>query len=131
MDNKKITLEELIARKEQSQRDKLEYKEIEVKILGGDITVKKLPLATILRMLDDAGDKRTATEAMEFSKQLIYKSCPLLQDKKLQSAYSEQITEPFDIVTAVFDDNVGVINDITENILSFYGMSEAEKEIKN
>lgn len=131
MDNKKITLEELIARKEQSQRDRLGYKEVEVKSLGGNLMIKRLPLSTVLRMLDGAGDKRSALEAMEFSKELIYKSCPMLQDKKLQSVYAEQISEPYDIVTAVFDENIGEINNVTESILGFYGLGEAEKEIKN
>lgn len=131
MDAKKITLEQLIARKEQGQRDKMAYKEIEIDILDGKLTVKRLPLTTVLNMLDNMGENAKTSNSIEFSKELIYKSCPLFQDKKLQSVYAEEISEPYDIVTVIFDDNVGVINDVTGKILAFYGLSEADKEIKN
>lgn len=131
MDSKKITLEELIARKEQSQRDKLEYKEVEVESLGGVLTLKKIPLAAVLRILDNAREESTLSRNLDTNKELIYKCCPLLQDKKLKEIYGEQIAEPYDIVTAVLNDNVGEIAKIADKIMEFYGLNDAEKEIKN
>ena len=131
MDNKKITLEELIARKEQGQRDKLEFKEVEVKSLGGSLMLKKIPLASVLRLIDNARGESSLSGNLDTNKELIYKCCPLLQDKKLKEIYSEQITEPYDIVTAVLNDNVGEIAKIADKIMEFYGLDNAEKEIKN
>ena len=131
MDNKKITLEQLIARKQQGERDKLKYKDMETPI--GVLTVKKLPLTSVLRMMDSMGKNPNTSESVELEKELIYKSCPIMQDKKLQEAYADEIVEPYDIVTAAFDDNVSTLSDITDKIFEFYGLNnaEVEKEVKN
>ena len=52
--------------------------------------------------------------------ELVYKSVPMLQNKELQAAYD--CVEPYDIVTKVFNDNLGEIQDITNFIMSLYGM---------
>jgi hypothetical protein len=136
MDNKKITLEQLIARKQQSQNDKLEYKEVYVKELGGTLTLKKLPLNVFLGITDNYKDIiRTSQGSLEYYKELVYKFCPILQDKKLQEAYADKIAEPYDIVTAIFNDNMKAIAYVAEKAGDFYGLnesiSEAKKETKN
>lgn len=138
MDNKKITLEDLIARKQQSNNDKLAYKDIYVKQLEGTITLKKAPLTKITSMMDRyrVDDAAGTTHSLEFEKELIYTCCPILQDKKLHETYADEITEPFDIVTAVFDERMDVMNFVADKILEFYGLNdkkpeELEKEVKN
>lgn len=47
-------------------------------------------------MLDDQNENAGMKENLDFEVELIYKSCPMLQNKELQEAYGCQ--EPYDIV---------------------------------
>ena len=55
----------------------------------------------------------------------------LLQKKELQEAY--EVAEPYDVVTPVFDENLGEINKLATFILGLYGLAENEDidDIKN
>lgn len=127
---KKLTLSDLIARKEQRDSSKAEYRDIKVEALGGMLTLKKLPLSQVLTMLDDQDENAGMKENLDFEVELIYKSCPMLQNKELQEAYGCQ--EPYDIVLRVLDDNVGALAELASAVLDFYGMGDSIRDqLKN
>ena len=127
---KKLTLSDLIARKEQRESSKADYRDIKVEALGGMLTLKKLPLSQVLTMLDDQDENAGMKENLDFEVELIYKSCPMLQNKELQEAYGCQ--EPYDIVLRVLDDNVGALAELANAVLDFYGMGDSLRDqLKN
>ena len=127
---KKLTLSDLIARKEQRESSKADYRDIKVEALGGMLTLKKLPLSQVLTMLDDQDENAGMKENLDFEVELIYKSCPMLQNKELQEAYGCQ--EPYDIVLRVLDDNVGTLAELASAVLDFYGMGDSIRDqLKN
>lgn len=127
---KKLTLSDLIARKEQRESSKADYRDIKVEALGGMLTLKKLPLSQVLTMLDDQDENAGMKENLDFEVELIYKSCPMLQNKELQEAYGCQ--EPYDIVLRVLDDNVGALAELANAVLDFYGMGDSIRDqLKN
>ena len=72
----RLTLEELIERKRQSDDDKVKYKAVHSDLLGGEIMVKKLPLRQVTALIDRYPNPNT-TESMEMAQELIYRSCDL------------------------------------------------------
>lgn len=127
---KNITLEMLIAKKEQSNNDKMKVVLFNSEVLGGSIEVRKLKARDVLKIMDGAEDK-SADGAYRANCKLIYKHCPILQEKELQEAY--EVAEPYDIVTPVFDENLGEINKLATFILGLYGLADNEEieELKN
>ena len=127
---KNITLEMLLARKEQSNNDKMRIAYFNSEVLGGTIEVVKLKARDVLKIMDSAEDK-SADGAYRANCKLIYKHCPILQEKELQEAY--EVAEPYDVVTPVFDENLGEINKLATFILGLYGLAENEDidDIKN
>ena len=129
MNNKKLTLEELIAKAEQRKADKTEYRNVYVKELDGTLTLKKIPLARYVSLFDDR-DANSASDSVDLQKDLIYASCPMLHDKALQDAYG--CTEPSDIVFALLNDNLDAVRELSDAITEFYGDREKVQEaLKN
>lgn len=127
---KKLTLSDLIARKEQREAGSTDYRDVKVEALDGALTLKKLPLSQVLTMLDDQNENAGMKENLDFEVELIYKSCPMLQNKELQEAYGCQ--EPYDIVLRVLDDNVGALAELASAVLDFYGMGDSIRDqLKN
>lgn len=127
---KKLTLSDLIARKEQREAGRTDYRDVKVEALDGALTLKKLPLSQVLTMLDDQNENAGMKENLDFEVELIYKSCPMLQNKELQEAYGCQ--EPYDIVLRVLDDNVGALAELASAVLDFYGMGDSIRDqLKN
>lgn len=127
---KKLTLSDLIARKEQREAGRIDYRDVKVEALDGALTLKKLPLSQVLTMLDDQDENAGMKESLDFEVELIYKSCPMLQNKELQEAYGCQ--EPYDIVLRVLDDNVGALAELASAVLDFYGMGDSIRDqLKN
>ena len=125
---KNITLEMLIAKKEQSNNDKMKVVLFNSEVLGGSIEVRKLKARDVLKIMDGAEDK-SADGAYRANCKLIYKHCPILQEKELQEAY--EVAEPYDIVTPVFDENLGEVNKLSNFILNLYGLgAEDDKASK-
>lgn len=125
---KRATLESLMQRAQQRKDESTGYKEYESEILGETLLIKKLPLTRVCEIMDMYDDD-TVLEGLELNVQLIYESIPLLQDKNLQDAFG--CIEPFDIVTKVFDDNMGEMQRLNEAILSMYGLGSLVDNLKN
>lgn len=128
---KKATLEALLDRKLQREQGSYGIKVINVPSLEMSVTAVKQPLSAVSDILDDlqTGKKMKFSETLDIYKQLIYLCVPLLHDEKLQAAYD--CTEPYDVVTAVLEDNLGAITNLAEAILGMYGFQDIMDEIKN
>lgn len=114
----RLTLEELIERKRQSDDDKVKYKAVHSDLLGGEIMVKKLPLRQVTALIDRYPDPNT-TESMEMMQELIYRSCDLFRNAELQKEYGIE-GDKYEIVSAVFEDNLDEITKVGQEILDFY-----------
>lgn len=123
---KKLTLEDLLDRARQRDSDKMQLREFFSKELGGNIKVVKIPLKKITALLDKAKGTNSISESLDMNIELIYQSVPMLQNKELQATYD--CIEPYDIVTKIFDDNVGEINSTAEYILSLYGLADYKQD---
>ena len=119
----KATREALLERA--SKKEDKAYSTYESEALGLAFTVKRLPVARLMAIMDMG--EETAEGGLETSKQLIYESIPALQDKELQEAYG--CIEPHVIVLGVFDDNLGEVEKLVEFINSQYGLTV--DDIKN
>ena len=127
---KKATLESLLDRKMQKDQGNTGIKEVEIKSLGMTLTVVKQPLSSVSGILDDLqGNDIKFSAMLDIYKQLIYLCVPLFHDTKLQTAYN--CVEPFDVVTAVLDENIGAITKLAEAILDMYGLQDIVDNLKN
>lgn len=124
---KNITLEMLIAKKEQSNNDKMKVVLFNSEVLGGTIEVRKLKARDVIKIMDSTDNKSTE-EAYNANCKLIYKHCPILQEKELQEAY--EVAEPYEVVVPVFKENLGEINKLSNFILSLYGLTDSEQVSK-
>ncbi|WP_295264691.1 hypothetical protein [Veillonella sp.] len=115
---KKLTLEDLLNRK---LSEGFQSKEVEVKTLGGTLTIVKQPLPTVLRIVENMENASGLTEQLSIFTDLIYKCTPILHDKQLQDKYG--CAEPTDIVLKILNDNFDEITHIGTAILEFYGDS--------
>lgn len=126
---KKATAEMLIARKLQGDYDKLQIKAVELPKLGFSLELRKPGLKKVLDLLDTAQQDESMASNVRFEQELIYASCPMLHDKKLQKEF--ECAEPPDIVLAVLNDDMSELDRLTNIVLDFYGMGELEDTIKN
>ena len=122
----KATIEALLARKDKGV---LKTKEVHVPALDMDFVVEKKPLSVVAGFFDDMRADMSFSKSIEIYKELIYTCVPLFHDKKLQEAYN--CAEPYDVVPAVFDDNVMAIQALGNEILSLYGFDELIQQVKN
>lgn len=127
-----ITLDLLLSRKEQSEKDKLKVALYYSKALNGNIEIHKLKTREVIRILDNL-DFKNFEETVMMNCKLIYKHCPIFKSKELQEAYD--VAEPYDVVLEVFNDNIGEITKLSEKILSLYGIGNDDgiiiEEVEN
>lgn len=124
-----VTLEQLIARKNQSEQDRLKVMEVESDELGGTIMAKKLPLEKFFDISDMSGE--TSEEAYRANCMLIYQSCDIFHDRELIEAYG--CKEPYEVVTKIFHDNVCEVRTIADKIMKLYGYGKEKQgeKLKN
>ncbi|GMQ56788.1 hypothetical protein AN1V17_11820 [Vallitalea sediminicola] len=126
--NKKITLNDIIARKQQGKLDKLQVKKHYCSELSGDIEIRKIPLKEILELLEKIQqDDIDTIETTRLNSELVYKCCPIINQnsKELMNVY--EVKDPFSLPLAILNDNLGEMNKILNSILAFYGLDEEEK----
>lgn len=128
---KKATLEALLERKLQREKESFGIKTVNVSSLGMSLTIIKQPLGAVSDILDDlqTAENIKFSETLDIYKRLLYLCIPLFHDEKLQKAY--ECVEPYDVVTAVLDDNIGEIRNIAVDILDMYGFAEILNNVKN
>lgn len=127
--SKNITLEMLLERKRQSQEDKFKKVLFYSEILGGNIEVIKQKAKDILKLMDNL-DTSDVEESYRVNCKLIFMHCPIFKSKELQEEY--EVVEPYDIISLVFDENLGEINRLCQTILDLYGLADEmmNKEVK-
>lgn len=98
---KKISFEELLAKKEQREADKLRIGKI--RIPGTDTALEaKMPgTKTILDLFGELTRASEVTEILDCSRHALYACCPQLQDRELQAQLGVS-ENPMGIVDALF-----------------------------
>ncbi|NFO89158.1 hypothetical protein FDC58_17740 [Clostridium botulinum] len=124
---KKATFQDLIAKKLKRDKERVQYKEIEVSSMGMSLQFKKLEEEKVLDIADEFEKTEGLAEQIAITRKLIYLSCPMLQDEKLHEELG--IKDPFDTVKVLFD--LKDTNEIGEQLMALLGLSNADKEIKN
>ena len=101
--SKKILFEELVARREQREADKLKIGEL--RIPGTDRTLEaRMPSKkAVLELYGEMQAANTPLELLECGKHALYAVCPQLQDKSLQEALGVA-EDPMAIVDALFSE---------------------------
>ncbi|MBY6915486.1 hypothetical protein [Clostridium botulinum] len=124
---KRATFQDLIAKKLKRDKERIQFKEIEVSSMGMSIQFKKLEEEKVLDIADEFEKTEGLAEQIAITRKLIYLSCPMLQDEKLHEELG--IKDPFDTVKVLFD--LKDTNEIGEQLMALLGLSNADKEIKN
>ena len=116
---KKLTLEALLAKKEQREAERFAVRRVEVPSLGGTLDLERIPLTRIAAMMDGIGGD-SMVDSLAFDAELIYACCPMMRNRELQAAY--ECAEPTDIVFRLLGDNMGEVNLMGSEILKMYGL---------
>lgn len=127
MENKKLTLNDFIAKAKQKEQDKFKAKSVFIESLEGEVMLQKIPINNVLVAIDRITTDDSMQNIIDVYKQLIYDSIPMLKAKELQEQFN--LAEPFDIVLELFE-----LNEITklgEEIQSLYGLDKLEDTVKN
>lgn len=125
---KKLTLNDLISKKLQREKDIITVKEIEIESLEGALVFIKPDNEVVLDTMDKLDNDLAGTrEVVAAYKYLIYQSCQLLHDQELHDAY--EVTDPLDIVDKLF--KISEILSVGNDLMVMAGFKDLEKQIKN
>ncbi len=126
---KKVSLEQLIRKKLEKDGKRNATKEVYVKSLDANLTVKN-PSDTQKIEFADKTKTGSYIDMMEAYGKLIYDCCPMLHSKELQE--SIEVSYPYDTVKAIFDTEE--ITEIGIKVLNFFDNEEeddADEKLKN
>lgn len=124
--NTVLTLDQLIARKVQKDKNAIGFKDIYVKSLDGCLKFEKPTDDDVLQCMTDMGDnEKDIKRIYEAYKTLEYNCCPSLKNPKLQEAY--EVKDFYSIVNKLFE--VAEVLAIGSELISMSGMNDVE--IKN
>lgn len=99
--SKRITFEELIAKREQREADKLKVGMLEIPGSNMALAARMPPQKVVLELYGELSSANEAMEALECGKHALYSVCPQLQDRKLQEALGVA-EDPMGIIDALF-----------------------------
>lgn len=120
---KRLSIADLLAQKEKPLKESVW---VDVPELGGEIEVRRLPLARFME-LSGKVDPEDPVAMLQAQYEMIYAFCPILHDDELQKVYDCNV--PPDIVPKVFRENMESMGTVVSAIGSFY--TEADGEAKN
>ena len=115
--HKRLTFDDILARKLQREQDKMKIMTIYIPSMGGELVFNSLPDHKILEILDENEDE-SKTENIETARKLIYMSCKDLQSPELHKLL--EISDPLDVVRTVF--TFKETSDIGTELLKFNGI---------
>ncbi len=122
--HKKLTFDDILARKMQREKDKMKVMSIYIPSMGGELIFNSLPEHKLLSILDGiSGDNRA--EDINMEREFIYSSCKDLQNPELHKMLG--IIDPIDVVREVF--TLQETDDIAKEILKFNGIGTDENKI--
>lgn len=122
---KKLTLQDLITRKTQREKDILRVQEVYIEELEGTIEIRRPNEDIIMETMDmiQSESVKDVVNAYDF---LIYNSAPILKSKELHEAY--ECVEPMDIVKELLslNDRLG----IGSKVMEMAGFKDYENKVK-
>ena len=122
--HKKLTFDDILARKMQREKDKMKVMSIYIPSMGGELIFNSLPEHKLLSILDGiSGDNRA--EDINMEREFIYSSCKDLQNPELHKMLG--IIDPIHVVREVF--TLQETDDIAKEILKFNGIGTDENKI--
>lgn len=121
-----INLDQLIAKSKQRQLDRMKLSKVYIEGYDAEFPLVSLGVTKITEMMEGVNSE-SVKENMEFNKELIYASMPILRNAELQAEHT--CAEPFDIVLQVF--TLNEMETIVEQIMAFNGMDVGVGEVKN
>ncbi|MFD3271521.1 hypothetical protein ACE3MS_15485 [Paenibacillus dendritiformis] len=128
--SKKLTITDLLARKEQLKKKKVRKQTLLVESLDAEIVIQEPSRAIVTEALEMSQDS-TRSEMADIH--VVYHSVvePNLKDKELQDAFG--CVEPTDIVKFIFrDGEIGMISGLAVQLAGYgQGISKVDREIKN
>ncbi|MBP2027399.1 hypothetical protein J2Z35_001193 [Acetoanaerobium pronyense] len=125
--NKKLTLNDFIAKAKQKEQGKFKAKAVYVESLEGEIIMQKISASYIVDAMDSITSDDSMRNTISIYKELLYNSVPLLKEKELQEQFD--LVEPFDIVEEMFD--LGEILELGNEVLKMHGLEDLESNVKN
>lgn len=122
--HKKLTFDDILARKMQREKDKMKVMSIYIPSMGGELIFNSLPEHKLLSILDGiSGDNRA--EDINMEREFIYSSCKDLQNPELHEILG--VIDPIDVVREVF--TLQETDDIAKELLKFNGIGTDENKI--
>lgn len=124
----KNTFELLLQRAEQRKSDKFQAFKFQSKAIGGEILVKKPSVSRFTEIFDGVEDEDSTRENMQANARLIYEACPVFKENLNELKEAFGVADPYDLIIAVFDANLGEFNQLALEITQMFGLGG---ELKN
>lgn len=99
--SRKITFDELVARREQRENDKLKVGVLQIPGTGVGLEARMPPQKAVLELYGELGSAQSALEALQCGNHALYACCPQLQDRSLQKELGVD-EDPMRIIDALF-----------------------------
>ena len=99
--SKRITFEQLLAKREQREADKLKVGMLEIPGSDMALEARMPPQKAVLEIYGELSSANGAMEALECGKHALYTVCPQLQDRNLQAELGVA-EDPMRIIDALF-----------------------------
>lgn len=131
-DNKKkrtrLTLEQLIAAKEQREKDRLMVKEIDIPALGGSLLFKRPSDELIFDLVESVQKDDSLANSCDQYATVLHACCDQLRDPELREALD--VSNPVDVVYAILD--AGDIVSVGDQVCQMNSLYQtAEESVKN
>lgn len=124
---KKATFKDLLAKKLLKEKATTEIKEVKVSSMNKVLVFTKPKDDVLLDVIDEIGEGKSTRDMIRAFKQLIYHTCPMLQDTALHEEL--EIHDPYDVVDAIFE--LSDIIEIGQEIMEMVNITAKVDEIKN
>lgn len=122
--HKKLTFDDMLARKLQREKDKMRIMSIYIPSMDGELVFNSLPEYKLLEIMDGV-EYGGLIISFEKSKELIYTSCKDLQNPELHKML--EIVDPIDVISTLF--TIDEVNNIGAELLKFNGIGQSENKI--
>ncbi|MSU03213.1 hypothetical protein RBU61_12125 [Tissierella sp. MB52-C2] len=130
MNNRTVTLADIITKRNQSKNDKMQVKYYKSEVLDTEIEIRKIPLQRYMELSERLAEDNINT--IDTMNEIIYECCPIFKTNTQEAMEAYGVAEPIDLPSAVLEDQLNEIKDIIEVINSFYGLDKIkDDEVKN
>lgn len=123
--SKQITFEELIAKREQREADKLKVGMLDIPGSEAGLEARMPSQQAVLEIYGELSAANGALEALECGKHALYAVCPQLQDRKLQAELGVA-EDPMRIIDTLF--SLAEQDALGGQALRFMGLLPEEKQ---